>query len=205
MTKSDFIEHTDQALDELQSKAESILTTIRNIRNRQEPNPVLDISEYFATSVHSIAYTDKGLPVYACNREDLPRLVYSLVFRDQLTGKPYRVDTEIDRGDNKKFLSDLMNIIVNQHAMDIKLYAISTLYKQTQKSQVTDTIVSINELSKPYNGFFDDESVLGYLFKLKTIKDSLIAFDCTDDHFYERSRQDMIDIIHAEPKKINQN
>ena len=34
MTKSDFIEHTDPALDELQSKAESILTTIKNIRNR---------------------------------------------------------------------------------------------------------------------------------------------------------------------------
>lgn len=201
MTKSDFIEHTDPALDELQSKAESILATIRNIRNRQEPSPVLDISEYFATSVHSIAYTDKGLPVYACNREDLPRLVYSLVFRDQLTGKPYRVDTEIDRGNNKKILSDLMNIIVNQHAMDIKLYAISTLYKQTNKSQGTDIIASINELSKTYNGFFDDESVLGYLFKLRTIKDPLIAFDCTDDHFYERSRQDMIDIIHAEPKK----
>ena len=201
MTKSYFIEHTDPAADELQLKAESILTTIKNIRNRQEPNPVLDISKYFATSVHSIAYTDKGLPVYACNREDLPRLVYSLVFRDQLTGKPYRVDTEIDRGDSKKFLSDLMDIIVNQHAMDIKLYAISTLYKQTQKYQGTDTIVSINELSKTYNGFFDDESVLGYLFKLRTIKDPLIAFDCTDDHFYERSRQDMIDIIHAEPKK----
>ena len=196
MTKSDFIEHTDPALDELQSKAESILTTIRNIRSRQEPNPVLDISKYFATSVHSIAYTDKGLPVYACNREDLPRLVYSLVFRDQRTGKPYRVDTEIDRGDNKKFLSDLMNIIVNQHAMDIKLYAISTLYLQVQKSQGID-----NELSKRYNGFFDDESVLSYFFNLKTIKDPLIAFDCTDDHFYERSRQDMIDIIHAEPKE----
>ena len=196
MTKSDFIEHIDPALDELQSKAESILTTIRNIRSRQEPNPVLDISKYFATSVHSIAYTDKGLPVYACDREDLPRLVYSLVFRDQRTGKPYRVDTEIDRGDNKKFLSDLMNIIVNQHAMDIKLYAISTLYMQVQKSQGID-----NELSKRYNGFFDDESVLSYFFNLKTIKDPLIAFDCTDDHFYERSRQDMIDIIHAEPKE----
>ena len=196
MTKSDFIEHTDPALDELQSKAESILTTIRNIRSRQEPNPVLDISKYFATSVHSIAYTDKGLPVYACNREDLPGLVYSLVFRDQRTGKPYRVDTEIDRGDNKKFLSDLMNIIVNQHAMDIKLYAISTLYLQVQKSQGMD-----NELSKRYNGFFDDEPVLSYFFNLRTIKDPLIAFDCTDDHFYERSRQDMIDIIHAEPKE----
>lgn len=201
MTKSDFIEHTDPALDELQLKAESILTTIRNIRNRQEPNPVLDISKYFATSVHFAAYTDKGLPVYACNREDFPGLVYSLVFRDQLTGKPYRVDTEIDRGNNKKFLSGLMNIIVNQHAMDIKLYAISTLYKQPNKYQSADTIASINELSKTYNGFFDDESVLGYLFKLRTIKDPLIAFDCTDDHFYERSRQDMIDIIHAEPKK----
>ena len=33
-----------------------------------------------------------------------------------------------------------MDIIVNQHAMDIKLYAISTLYKQAQKSQGTDTI-----------------------------------------------------------------
>ena len=196
MTKSGFIEHTDPALDELQSKAESILTTIRNIRSRQEPNPVLDISKYFATSVHSIAYTDKGLPVYACNREDLPGLVYSLVFRDQRTGKPYRVDTEIDRGDNKKFLSDLMNIIVNQHAMDIKLYAISTLYLQVQKSQGMD-----NELSKRYNGFFDDEPVLSYFFNLRTIKDPLIAFDCTDGHFYERSRQDMIDIIHAEPKE----
>lgn len=196
MTKSDFIEHTDPALDELQLKAESILTTIRNIRNRQEPNPVLDISKYFATSVHFAAYTDKGLPVYVCNREDLPRLVYSLVFRDQITGKPYRVDTEIDRGDNKKFLSDLMDIIVNQHAMDIKLYAISTLYMQVQKSQGMD-----NELSKRYNGFFDDESVLSYFFNLRTIKDPLIAFDCTDDHFYERSRQDMIDIIHAEPKE----
>ena len=201
MTKSGFIEHTDPALDELQSKAESVPTTIRNIRNRQEPNPVLDISEYFATSVHFMAYTDKGLPVYACNREDLPRLVYSLVFRDQLTGKPYRVDTKIDRGDNKKILSDLMDIIVNQHAMDIKLYAISTLYKQTQKYQGTDAIVSINELSKPYNGFFDDESVLGYLFNLRTIKDPLIAFDCTDAHYSQRSRQDMIDIIHAEPKE----
>lgn len=196
MTKSDFIEHSDPALDELQLKAESILTTIRNIRSRKEPNPVLDISKYFATSVHSIAYTDKGLPVYACDREDLPRLVYSLVFRDQLTGKLYRVDTEIDRGNNKKFLSDLMDIIVNQHAMDIKLYAVSTLYLQVQKSQGMD-----NELSKRYNGFFDDESVLSYFFNLRTIKDPLIAFDCTDDHFYERPRQDMIDIIHAEPKE----
>lgn len=201
MTKSDFIEHTDPALDELQLKAESILTTIRNIRSRKEPNPVLDISKYFATSVHFAAYTDKGLPVYACNREDFPGLVYSLVFRDQLTGKPYRVDTEIDRGNNKKFLLGLMGIIVNQHAMDIKLYAIRTLYKQANKYQGADTTVSINELSKTYNGFFDDESVLGYLFNLKTIKDPLIAFDCTDDHFYERSRQDMIDIIHAEPKE----
>lgn len=75
MTKSDFIEHTDPALDELQSKAESILTTIRNIRSRQEPNPVLDISKYFATSVHSIAYTDKGLLVYVCNRENFSGLV----------------------------------------------------------------------------------------------------------------------------------
>ena len=189
MTKSDFIEHTDPALDELQSKAESILTTIRNIKNRQELNPVLDISKHFATSLHSIAYTDKGLPVYACNREDFLGLVYSLVFRDQLTGKPYRVDTEIDRGNTKKFVSGLMDIIVNQHAMDIKLYAISTLYKQVQKSQGTDTIVSINELGKPYNGFFDDESVLGYLFNLRTIKDPLIAFDCTDDHYYERSKK----------------
>lgn len=104
MTKSDFIEHTDPTLDELQLKAESILTTIRNIRNRQEPNPVLDISKYFSTSVHSIAYIDKGLPAYACNREDFSGLVYSLVFRDQLTGKPYRVDTEIGRGNNKKIL-----------------------------------------------------------------------------------------------------
>lgn len=201
MTKSDFIEHTDPALDELQSKAESILTTIRNIKNRQELNPVLDISKYFATSLDSLAYIDKELPVYACNREDFPGLVYSLVFRGQLTGKPYRVDTEIDRGNNQKFLSGLMDIIVNQHAMDIKLYAISTLYKQVQKSQGTDTIVSINELSKPYNGFFDDESVLGYLFNLRTIKDPLIAFDCTDDHYNERSRREVMDIIHAEPKE----
>lgn len=197
MTKSDLIEHTGPALDELQLKAESILTTIRNIRNRQEPNPVLDISKYFATSLHSIAYTDKGLPVYACNREDFPGLVYSLVFRDQLTGKPYRVDAEIDRGNKKKFLSGLMNIIVNQHAMDIKLYAISTLHKRVQKSQGTDTIVSINELSQPYNGFFDDES----LFHLRTNKDPLIAFDCTDDHYYERSKQEMAEITHAEPKE----
>ena len=196
MTKSDFIEHTDPALDELQSKAESMLTTIRNIRNRQEPNPVLDISEYFATSVHSIAYTDKGLPVYVCNPEDLAGLVYSLVFRDQLTGKPYRVDTEIDRGNKKKIISGLMDIIVNQHAMNIKLYAISTLYMQVQKSQGMD-----NELSKRYNGFFDDESVLSYFFNLRTIKDPLIAFDCTDAHYSQRSRQDMIDIIHAEPKE----
>lgn len=56
-------------------------------------------------------------------------LVYSLAFRDQLTGKPYRVDTEIDRGNTQNFVSGLMDIIVNQHAMDIKLYAISTLYK----------------------------------------------------------------------------
>lgn len=59
------------------------------------------------------------------------------MFRDQLTGKPYRVDTEIDRGNTQNFVSGLMDIIVNQHAMDIKLYAISTLYKQVQKSQVT--------------------------------------------------------------------
>lgn len=201
MTKSDFIEHTDSALDELQLKAESILTTIRNIKNRQELNPVLDISKYFATSLHSIAYPDKGLPAYACNREDSPGLVYSLVFRDQLAGKPYRVDTEIDRGNNKKFLSGLMDIIVNQHAMDIKLYAISTLYKHVQKSQGTDTIVSINELGKPYNGFFDDESVPGYLFNLRTIKDPLIAFDCTDDHYCEWPKQEMAEITHAEPKE----
>ena len=201
MTKSGFIEHTDSALDELQSKAESMLTIIRNIKNRQELNLVLDISKHLATSLHSIAYTDKGLPVYACNREDFQGLVYSLVFRDQLTGKPYRVDTEIDRGNNQKFLSGLMDIIVNQHAMDIKLYAIGTLYKQVQKSQGTDTIVSINELSKPYNGFFDDESVLGYLFNLRTIKEPLIAFDCTDDHYYERSKQERAEITHAEPKE----
>ena len=176
MTKSDFIEHIDPALDELQSKAESMLTTIRNIKNGQELNPVLDISKYFAPSLHSIACTEKGLPVYACNREDFPRLVYSLVFRDQLTGRLYRVDTEIDRGNTKKFVSGLMDIIVNQHAMDIKLYAISTLYKQAQKSQGTDAIVSIDELGEPYNGFFDDESVLGYLFNIRTIKDPLIAF-----------------------------
>lgn len=94
-----------------------------------------------------------------------------------------------------------MDIIVNQHAMDIKLYASSTLYKQTNKFQGTDTIVSINALSNPYNGFFDDESVLSYLFHLRTIKDPLIAFDCTDDHYNERSKQEMIDIIHAEPKE----
>lgn len=134
MTKSDFIGYTDPELDELQSKAESMLTIIRNIKNSQELNPVLDISKYFATSLHSLAYTDKGLSVYACNREDFPGLVYSLVFRDQLTGKPYRVDTEINRGNNKKFLSGLMDVIVNQHAMDIKLYAISTHYTSRFKS-----------------------------------------------------------------------
>lgn len=201
MTKSDFIEHTGPALDELQSKAESMLTTIRNIKNRQELNPVIGISKYFATSLHSIAYTDKGLTVYACNREDFPGLVYSLVLRDQLTGKPYRVDTEIDRGNTKKIVSGLMDIIANQHAIDIKLYAISTLYKQVQKSQGTDTIASINELNKTYNGFFDDESVLSYLFNLRAIKDPLIAFDCTDDHYYERSKQEMVEITHAEPKE----
>ena len=89
----------------MQLKAGSILTTLSNIENRQELNPVFNISKYFATSVHFAAYTDKGLPVYACNREDLPRLVYSLVFRDQLTGKTYRADTEIDRDNNKKLLS----------------------------------------------------------------------------------------------------
>ena len=67
----------------------------------------------------------------------------------------------------------------------------------------SDTIVSINELSKPYNGFFDDESVLSYLF-LRTIKDPLIAFDCTDDHYYERSKQERAEITHAERKKIKQ-
>ena len=128
-------------------------------------------------------------------------LVYSLVFRDQLTGKPYRVDTEIDRDNIKKIVSGLMDIIVNQHAMDIKLYAISTLYKQVQKSLVTYAIVSIDVFNKPYNGFFDDKSILSYLFHLRTIKDPLIAFDCTDDHYYERSKQEMKEITHAEPKE----
>ena len=76
-----------------------------------------------------------------------------------------------------------MDIIVNQHAM------VSTLYKQTNKSQGTDTIASINALSKSYNGLFDDKSVLSYLFKPRAIKESLIAFNCKGDHYCERSRQ----------------
>ena len=88
-----------------------------------------------------------------------------------------------------------MGIIVNQHAM------VSTLCKQTNKSQGTDTIVLINELSKTYNGLFDDKPVFSYLFKPRAIKESLIAFNCRDDHYCERSRQKMTDIIHAEPKE----
>ena len=88
-----------------------------------------------------------------------------------------------------KKLLGLTGTIVNRHAM------VRALYKQANKFQGTDAIVSINELSKPYNGFFDDKSVLGYLFKLRTIKDPLIAFDCTNAHYSQRSRQDMIDIM----------
>ena len=74
MTKSYFIEHTDPATDELQLKAGFILTTLSNIENRQELNPVFNISKYFVVLLHSIAYTNNGLPTYVCNREDLSRL-----------------------------------------------------------------------------------------------------------------------------------
>ena len=75
MTKSEFIEHTDPALDKLQLKAESILTTLSNIENRQELNPVFNISKCFVVLLHSIAYTNKGLPVYVCNRENFSGVV----------------------------------------------------------------------------------------------------------------------------------
>ena len=75
MTKSEFIEHTDPAADELQLKAGSILTALSNIENRQELNPVFNISKYFVVLLHSIAYTNKGLPTYVCNRENFSGLV----------------------------------------------------------------------------------------------------------------------------------
>ena len=75
MTKSEFIERTDTAADELQLKAGSILTTLSNIENRQELNPVFNISKYFVVLLHSIAYTNKGLSVYVCNRENFSGLV----------------------------------------------------------------------------------------------------------------------------------
>ena len=75
MTKSEFIERTDTAADELQLKAGSILTTLSNIENRQELNPVFNISKYFVVLLHSIAYTNKGLPIYVCNRENFSGLV----------------------------------------------------------------------------------------------------------------------------------
>ena len=75
MTKSEFIERTDTAADELQLKAGSILTTLSNIKNRQELNPVFNISKYFVVLLHSIAYTNKGLPIYVCNRENFSGLV----------------------------------------------------------------------------------------------------------------------------------
>ena len=82
MTKSEFIERTDTASDELQLKAGSILTTLSNIENRQELNPVFNISKYFVASLYSIAYTDKGLSVYVCNHENFSGAGLSLVFRD---------------------------------------------------------------------------------------------------------------------------
>lgn len=75
MTKSEFIERTDTVADELQLKAGSILTTLSNIENRQELNPVFNISKYFVVLLHSIAYTDKGLSAYVCNRENFSGLV----------------------------------------------------------------------------------------------------------------------------------
>lgn len=75
MTKSELIEHTDPAADELQLKAGSILTTLSNIENRQELNPVFNISKYFVVLLYSIAYTDKGLSVYVCDRENFSGLV----------------------------------------------------------------------------------------------------------------------------------
>ena len=75
MTKSEFIERTDTVADKLQLKAGSILTTLSNIENRQELNPVFNISKYFVVLLHSIAYTNKWLPIYVCNRENLPGLV----------------------------------------------------------------------------------------------------------------------------------
>ena len=75
ITKSDFIEHTGPALDKLQLKAGSILTTLSNIKNRQELNPVFNISKYFVVLLHSIAYTDKELLFYVCNRENFSGLV----------------------------------------------------------------------------------------------------------------------------------
>ena len=82
MTKSEFIERTDTAADELQLKAGSILTTLSNIKNRQELNPVFNISKYFVVLLHSIAYNNKGLPIYVCNRENFSGAGLSLVFRD---------------------------------------------------------------------------------------------------------------------------
>ena len=75
MTKSEFIERTDTEADELQLKAGSILTTLSNIENRQELNPVFNVSKYFVVLLHSIAYTNKGLPIYVCNRENFSGLV----------------------------------------------------------------------------------------------------------------------------------
>ena len=75
MTKSEFIERTDTEADELQLKTGSILTTLSNIENRQELNPVFNVSKYFVVLLHSIAYTNKGLPIYVCNRENFSGLV----------------------------------------------------------------------------------------------------------------------------------
>ena len=75
MTKSEFIERTDTVADKLQLKAGSILTTLSNIENRQELNPVFNISKYFVVLLHSIAYTNKELPIYVCNRENFSGLV----------------------------------------------------------------------------------------------------------------------------------
>ena len=195
MTKSEFIERTDAATDELQLKAGSILTTLSNIENRQELNPVFNISKYFVVLLHSIAYNNKGLPIYVCNRENFSGLVLAQCLEINLLARHIEWIPKLTVTITKNYYKGPMDIIVNQHAM------VSTLYKQTNKSQGTDTIVLINELNKTYNGLFDDNSVLSYFFNLRTIKDPFIAFDCRDDHYYKRSRQEMTDIIQAEPKE----
>ena len=167
-----------------------MLTTLSNIENRQELNPVSNISKYFVVLLHSIAYTNKGLPIYVCNRENFSGLVLAQCLEINLLARHIEQILKLTVTITKNYYQGLMDIIVNQHAM------VSTLYKQTNKSQGTDTIVLINELNKTYNGFFDDKSVLSYLFKPRAIKESLIAFNCRND-----LGKKMTDIIHAEPKE----